>query len=113
MSTQNDAKRVPMTLHRRRFLRGSAALAAGGGTLALPTRGLAAGVAPEHLDGWLTLFQQSTPVSLADYQPVALTADELATLVAAIDRIIPSDELGPGASETGVHIYIDRSLKGP
>jgi gluconate 2-dehydrogenase gamma chain len=35
------------------------------------------------------------------------------TLVAFIDRLIPHDELGPGAVEAGAQIYIDRVLAGP
>ena len=35
------------------------------------------------------------------------------TLVAFIDRLIPRDELGPGAVEAGAQIYIDRVLAGP
>ncbi len=40
----------------------------------------------------------------------ALTADQRQTLEALIDRIIPKDELGPGAVEAGVADYIDRCL---
>ena len=35
------------------------------------------------------------------------------TLVAFIDRLIPRDELGPGAVDAGAQIYIDRVLSGP
>jgi gluconate 2-dehydrogenase gamma chain len=41
------------------------------------------------------------------------TANEAQTIVAACDRIFPSDESGPGATEAGVVIYIDRQLAGP
>jgi hypothetical protein len=98
-------------LHRRRFLRGSAMLALG--AAAVPNRGLAAGVAPEHMNEWMALFQDATPVSVADYTPVSLTDAEFATLAAAVDRLIPADDEGPGAADAGVQIYIDRSLKGP
>src|SRR5690606_16670644 len=47
------------------------------------------------------------------YVPRALTEAELATLKAAIDQLIPSDEIGPGAAEAGVFVYIDRSLAKP
>jgi len=40
----------------------------------------------------------------------ALSAGQLRTLEAFVDRIIPKDELGPGAAESGVAIYINRSL---
>lgn len=38
------------------------------------------------------------------------TAEEAKTIQAAAARIIPSDECGPGATEAGVVIYIDRQL---
>jgi gluconate 2-dehydrogenase gamma chain len=41
------------------------------------------------------------------------TAAEARTVQAACDRIFPSDENGPGATEAGVVIYIDRQLAGP
>jgi gluconate 2-dehydrogenase gamma chain len=40
----------------------------------------------------------------------ALSAAQLRTLEAFVDRLIPKDELGPGAAESGVAIYINRSL---
>ena len=46
-------------------------------------------------------------------QPGALTPAQMKTLEAFIDRLIPSDELGPGAVEAGAQIYIDRVLAGP
>jgi gluconate 2-dehydrogenase gamma chain len=53
---------------------------------------------------------------LASAQPTpqaALTPARMKTLVAFIDRLIPHDELGPGAVESGAQIYIDRVLAGP
>ena len=38
--------------------------------------------------------------------------DELNTLKAVLDRIIPEDEYGPSANQMGVFVYIDRSLGG-
>jgi gluconate 2-dehydrogenase gamma chain len=43
----------------------------------------------------------------------ALTPAQMKTLVAFIDRLIPRDDLGPGAVEAGAQIYIDRVLAGP
>lgn len=40
----------------------------------------------------------------------ALSPEQLKTLEACVDRIVPKDELGPGAVECGAAIYIDRSL---
>lgn len=36
--------------------------------------------------------------------------EDIDTLLAAIEQIYPTDELGPGAVELGAHIYIDRQL---
>ena len=41
------------------------------------------------------------------------TAVEARIISAACERIFPSDENGPGATEAGVVIYIDRQLAGP
>lgn len=40
------------------------------------------------------------------------TAEEAAFVDAATDRLIPADELGPGAREAGVTVFIDRQLSG-
>lgn len=40
------------------------------------------------------------------------TAEEAAFVDAATDRLIPADELGPGAPEAGVTVFIDRQLSG-
>ena len=40
-------------------------------------------------------------------------ADEAAVVDAIVDRLIPSDELGPGARDSGVTTFIDRQLMGP
>jgi gluconate 2-dehydrogenase gamma chain len=42
-----------------------------------------------------------------------LTAEEARVVQAACERIFPSDANGPGATEAGVVIYIDRQLGGP
>lgn len=41
------------------------------------------------------------------------TAQEARVVAAACERIFPSDASGPGATEAGVVIYIDRQLAGP
>jgi len=41
-----------------------------------------------------------------------LTGAEARFLDAAVERLIPADELGPGAKEAGVTYYIDQQLKG-
>lgn len=42
-----------------------------------------------------------------------LTAPEVEFVEAALSRLIPKDELGPGAKEAGVAVFIDRQLAGP
>jgi len=63
------------------------------------------------------LIQSAAFVPLAaltlSAQQSALTPAQMKTLVAFIDRLIPSDDLGPGAVEAGAQIYIDRVLAGP
>jgi gluconate 2-dehydrogenase gamma chain len=51
----------------------------------------------------LTAVAQTPP-------PSALSDAQLRLLAAFVDRLIPKDELGPGASESGVPEYINRSL---
>jgi len=41
------------------------------------------------------------------------TEAEAKTIVAACERIFPTDESGPGATQANVVIYIDRQLAGP
>ena len=41
------------------------------------------------------------------------TESEAAIVAAAVSRIFPSDDAGPGAHEAGVVIFIDRQLAGP
>ncbi|WP_285423926.1 gluconate 2-dehydrogenase subunit 3 family protein [Pseudomonas sp. efr-133-TYG-103a] len=48
-----------------------------------------------------------------DYHPTFFTAEEWAFLQAAVSRIIPADEHGPGALEAGAAEYIDRQMNTP
>lgn len=41
------------------------------------------------------------------------TAKEAKAIVAACERIFPADESGPGATQAGAMVYIDRQLAGP
>jgi gluconate 2-dehydrogenase gamma chain len=41
------------------------------------------------------------------------TADEAALVEAAVDRLIPPDDLGPGGKDAGCAVFIDRQLAGP
>jgi gluconate 2-dehydrogenase gamma chain len=95
---------VDETIPRRDFLRGAvigtAAALATGGTSAAQTRA----------EGQLPAAAAPTPV---DAEPLlTLTATEHAFIVAAVDTIIPADDLSPSGSECGVAIFIDRQLAG-
>lgn len=48
-----------------------------------------------------------------DYQPTFFTQEEWAFVQAAVSRIIPADELGPGALEAGAAEFIDRQMNTP
>jgi gluconate 2-dehydrogenase gamma chain len=53
----------------------------------------------------------ATAPPLADTEPfVTLTASEAAFIVAAVDTLIPADELSPSGSDCGVAVFIDRQL---
>ena len=41
------------------------------------------------------------------------TADEASLIEAAVDRLIPPDDRGPGGKDAGCAIFIDRQLAGP
>jgi gluconate 2-dehydrogenase gamma chain len=41
------------------------------------------------------------------------TADEAKLIEAAVDRLIPPDDRGPGGKDAGCAVYIDRQLAGP
>lgn len=131
MEDQKTPKPVPIAFPRRTLLRGSVVIATGAAAVSGPLSGLAAGMTPEQFRAWLAQAQATpgatpvaspeatpgatpgaTPIPVANYTPVALTDAELTALKAAVDRIIPADDLGPGAVETGVHVYIDQALIG-
>lgn len=48
-----------------------------------------------------------------DYKPTFFTPEEWAFLIAACDRLIPSDHVGPGAVELGVPEFLDRHMQTP
>jgi gluconate 2-dehydrogenase gamma chain len=98
-ASTNEPEAVP-DLSRRTFMQRSAVVA--GGVTVLATVPIAAGTGTA-----LAASPEAEP-----YAPTALTKSELATLKAIISRLIPADDLGPGATESGVDVYIDKSLAG-
>lgn len=95
------------TIPRRDFLKGAV----------VGTAALAAGSAPQSAAAQATAAQTAalppatTPA--ADAEPLlTLTATEHDFLVAAVDTLIPADELSPSGSACGVAAFIDRQLAG-
>lgn len=103
MTTHNDAE--PKKVNRRALLK---LVSAGAATGALPLSHAAAAdsmngmhhPAPKPPDP----AEQAAPV----YQ--FLNGDEAAFVEAMVDTFIPADEVGPGALELGVAVFIDRQL---
>jgi gluconate 2-dehydrogenase gamma chain len=56
---------------------------------------------------------ESSDEAAADYKPGYFNPAQYATLIAICDRLIPSDEVGPGAVESGVPEFIDRHMQTP
>jgi hypothetical protein len=110
------------TLDRRRLIKGASLLTGGAAAAAVLGTGSAAASSSKPSSPVIRLFQTSStpvaspvaspvaPVDLSSYVPNHLTDAELTTLKAALDRLIPNDDLGPGANEAGVFVYIDRSF---
>jgi gluconate 2-dehydrogenase gamma chain len=48
-----------------------------------------------------------------NYKPTFFTAAEWAFILAACDRLIPADNIGPSASQAGVPEFIDRHMQTP
>ncbi|MGE6497424.1 gluconate 2-dehydrogenase subunit 3 family protein [Cupriavidus metallidurans] len=57
--------------------------------------------------------QSANAGNVGPYKPNYFTADEWKFVQAAVDRLIPEDELGPGALKAGVPEYIDRQMDTP
>lgn len=103
MTDDNDSE--PKTVNRRAWLK---LFGAGAATGVLPLGGAAA----EDSMGGMH-HPAPTPASPAD-EPVPvyefLNGDEAAFIEAAVDTFIPADDVGPGALELGVAVFIDRQL---
>jgi gluconate 2-dehydrogenase gamma chain len=63
----------------------------------------------------LTLETQAAPAEgiSPNYVPSYFNNDEWRFLLAACDRLIPSDANGPGAVDQGVPIFIDKQMENP
>jgi gluconate 2-dehydrogenase gamma chain len=89
------------TIPRRDFLKGAAV-----GTAAALAAGAPAPVAAQAP-------ATSPPAKASDPEPwLTLNATEAAFIAAAVDTLIPADDLSPSGSDCGVAVFIDRQLAG-
>jgi gluconate 2-dehydrogenase gamma chain len=79
-------------------------------TIASSGLGIGALTADAHADARPT---PPAPAPAADYQPSFFTGEEWAFVQAAVARLIPADDLGPGALEAGAAEFIDRQMNTP
>jgi len=106
MTEQELQHRVSESAFPRRRLLRDGALLTGAAVAAVSTpEGIRAAGAP-----WSRLTPRFSQSAIESYQPVALTADELTTLKAMVGRLIPTDDLGPGAVDAGAFIAMDQAL---
>ncbi|WP_164273353.1 gluconate 2-dehydrogenase subunit 3 family protein [Stenotrophomonas sp. B1-1] len=96
----DDAEPTAPALSRRRFFQGL--------TL-IPV----AAALPACAPGTPAADAQAPAADAADYRPEFFNAAEWAFIVAACDRLIPADETGPGAVESGVPEFLDRHMQTP
>jgi gluconate 2-dehydrogenase gamma chain len=79
----------------------------------LPAMGAVAATAPIRFVPRTMPSAGGNPPDYASPPQGFLSPQEKAFVDAAVARIIPADELGPGAREAGVADFIDRQLAGP
>ena len=108
----NNSKNLGSPQRRAFFLRSlpiipMAAVAAAGGAATLVASN------PNHLPPVSGAPVNTALDSAAQYQPTYFTAEEYKFLQAAVARLIPNDDLGPGALEAGVPEFMDRQMNTP
>ncbi|WP_129780873.1 gluconate 2-dehydrogenase subunit 3 family protein [Peristeroidobacter soli] len=103
MSEENNVE--PKKVNRRAWLK---LIGAGAASGVLPAGDAAAenAMAGMHHPVAKTTGPDEEPVAAYEF----LNGDEAAFIEAAIDTLIPADELGPGALQLGVAVFIDRQL---
>ena len=92
---------------RRGFLRRSIAIVPAAGAL-----GATGFIAGQHAAGAAENAPTAGAGAPRPYTPVYFHPDEWAFVQAAVARLIPSDDTGPGAIEAGVPEFIDRQMEG-
>ncbi|WP_218511758.1 gluconate 2-dehydrogenase subunit 3 family protein [Variovorax sp. dw_308] len=106
-----------MTIDRRRFLIGGAVAGVIGAKASADIHDGELGAPPATYRGevpWQEGAADSPPaVTDAERGWVFFTPAEQAFVNAALARLIPNDEVGPGAVEANVPFFLDRQLAGP
>src|SRR5450830_1538049 len=91
---------------RRGFLRRSITI--------VPVAAVAAGCSPTPPPANAASVSTTAPAASANpaapFTPRYFNAPEWAFVQAAVARLIPADETGPGGIEAGVHEFIDRQM---
>jgi gluconate 2-dehydrogenase gamma chain len=83
-------------------------------TAALLVAGTTAGRARTLSGGMPWEPGAATPPALVRPGPwMFFTSDEASLIEAAVDRLIPPDDRGPGGKDAGCAVFIDRQLAGP
>ncbi|MHC5787710.1 gluconate 2-dehydrogenase subunit 3 family protein [Pseudomonas idahonensis] len=98
---------------RREFLRKSLTLIP---VVTVASTGLGSSMlaaAPETAVAARPAAPSKLPSGSQNYEPSYFSAEEWAFIKAAVERLIPADEMGPGALEAGVPEYIDRQMNTP
>jgi gluconate 2-dehydrogenase gamma chain len=112
--TSRDESDAPRTVNlvRRRLLIGSAVVGIGGAAAAIHDGEL--GAPPQTLRGAVP-WQEGTadaPPGVSGSGYVFFTPAETGFIEAAVGRLIPNDDVGPGAVEANVPFFLDRQLAG-
>lgn len=98
---------------RREFLRKSLTLIPVVTVASTGLGGSLLAAAPETAVAATPAASGKQPGSAQSYEPSYFTAEEWAFIKAAVERLIPADDMGPGALEAGVPEYIDRQMNTP
>jgi gluconate 2-dehydrogenase gamma chain len=80
--------------------------------LTMPKRPKRDGLSRRTVVANISLFPVSALIAATPATPV-FSPEQMQLIDALVNRLIPSDELGPGAREAGVPVYIQRSFSGP
>jgi len=102
MSGPDDASKVSPS--RRRFFQGL--------TL-IPLAAALPGCSDDKTAATEASAPGAAPAKAEDYKPNFFSEAEYAFVVAACDPLIPHDDIGPGAVESGVPEFLDRHMQTP